>query len=277
MIIILRYPEFKWKAVTLSYDDGRVEDVRLVKTMAKYGLKGTFNLNSRLFENQSTGEIHLSENGLENLYLENGMEVAVHGVTHAFWDKIPFESATYDILHDRIVLEKVFHTHVTGAAYPFGRFNDDVVNILKYSGINYCRTCVSNPDFSLPTDFRLWNPTCHQLDSDLFDIVDKFLNLDEKFKRYHSPLLYIWGHSYEFSYNDGKNWEIIEKLCEKLGGLDDAWYATNGEIYKYVAAYRSMTASADGRTLYNESNVDLYLTIEDKNYILKANSSLKID
>ena len=42
----MRFPGFKGKALTLSYDDGVVQDIRLVEIMKKYGIKGTFNLNS---------------------------------------------------------------------------------------------------------------------------------------------------------------------------------------------------------------------------------------
>ena len=36
----------KMKALTFSYDDGVFQDRRLLKIFNKYGLKGTFNLNS---------------------------------------------------------------------------------------------------------------------------------------------------------------------------------------------------------------------------------------
>ena len=36
----------KKKAVTFSFDDGVTQDIRLVEILNKYGLKGTFNLNS---------------------------------------------------------------------------------------------------------------------------------------------------------------------------------------------------------------------------------------
>ena len=42
----LRYPNGLAKALTLSYDDGVVEDIRLIEIMNRHGLKGTFNLNS---------------------------------------------------------------------------------------------------------------------------------------------------------------------------------------------------------------------------------------
>ena len=40
------YPQGKIKAFTLSYDDGNVADRKLVGMFNKYGLKGTFHLNS---------------------------------------------------------------------------------------------------------------------------------------------------------------------------------------------------------------------------------------
>ena len=42
----IRYPEFRKKALTLSYDDGVEQDIRLIRNMDQYGIKGTFNLNS---------------------------------------------------------------------------------------------------------------------------------------------------------------------------------------------------------------------------------------
>ena len=42
----LRFPGGKDKAVTFSYDDGFRYDIRLAQTLDRYGIKGTFNLNS---------------------------------------------------------------------------------------------------------------------------------------------------------------------------------------------------------------------------------------
>ena len=39
------FPGGKAKALTMSYDDGKVQDRRLIDIFNKYGIKGTFNLN----------------------------------------------------------------------------------------------------------------------------------------------------------------------------------------------------------------------------------------
>ena len=46
MNILMRFPGFKKKAFTVSYDDGTIHDKRMVETMMRYGIKGTLNVNS---------------------------------------------------------------------------------------------------------------------------------------------------------------------------------------------------------------------------------------
>ena len=39
------FPGGKTRAMTFSYDDGVLQDKRLIEMFDKYGVKGTFNLN----------------------------------------------------------------------------------------------------------------------------------------------------------------------------------------------------------------------------------------
>ena len=65
-----------------------------------------------------------------------------------------------------------------------------------------------------------------------------------------------WGHSYEFEAND--NWQVIEDFCEKMGGHEDIWYATNIEIYDYIDAYGQLRWSADGKIVHNPTAITLW-------------------
>lgn len=47
----------KKKAVTFSYDDGVVQDIRFVELLNKYELKCTFNLNSGIMNKSGEFEI----------------------------------------------------------------------------------------------------------------------------------------------------------------------------------------------------------------------------
>ena len=44
------FPQGKAKALTMSYDDGREQDRKLVEIFNRYGIRGTFNLNYGLME-----------------------------------------------------------------------------------------------------------------------------------------------------------------------------------------------------------------------------------
>ena len=45
--------QIKKKAITFSYDDGVMQDVRLSSLMKKHGVKATFNINSYKYKNMS--------------------------------------------------------------------------------------------------------------------------------------------------------------------------------------------------------------------------------
>ena len=82
----LRFPDFKKKALTLSYDDGVRQDVRLMSILNKHGIKCTFNINTGTFDSQPHLKDKMigrmtAEEVLE-LYLNSGHEVAVHAYTH---------------------------------------------------------------------------------------------------------------------------------------------------------------------------------------------------
>lgn len=51
-MIFLLYPNGKKKAFNVTYDDGVLQDIRFVDLLNKYHLKGTFNLNSGLMEDE---------------------------------------------------------------------------------------------------------------------------------------------------------------------------------------------------------------------------------
>ena len=61
----LRFPGGKFKAVTLSYDDGNISDVKFIETINKYGLKATFNLCSTIVD--GTGEKALHKDDVQRL------------------------------------------------------------------------------------------------------------------------------------------------------------------------------------------------------------------
>ena len=266
MYKLLRFPDFKYKAVTLSYDDGTVYDRKLISILDKYGLKCTFNLNSELF---GIGR-NLKKDEATELYADSPHEVAVHGAKHLSLTEVSPEVATREIITDRENLEKQFGRIVKGMAYAYGTYNDTVVEILRNCGVKYARTVNATYKFDIPTDWLRLPATCHHNYKDLDALTDEFLSLKEvDYYWANSPkLFYMWGHSYEF--NDNDNWEVIEKFAEKVGNRDDIWYCTNGEVYDYVKAFERLEYSVDGKIIKNPTDTDVYLCYHGKNVIVKA-------
>ncbi len=271
----LRFPGFKLKAVTLSYDDGHVHDKRLIEIMQKYGLKGTFNVNSGMFSDVPNGKTRMTVDEARELYHSSGMEVAAHGRKHIFLTEVDNARATYEIIKDREELEKQFGGIIQGMAYAYGDFDSNVVEILKNCGIKYSRTVYATEDFFIPTDFLRLQPTCHHKNPKLFEILDKFLTMEDDSRYVSNPrLFYLWGHSYEF--NRDNNWEVIEKFAKIIGERDDIWNATNMEIFNYVQAYDRLEYSIDGKTIYNPSGVDVYIYCNG-NVIVPAGKTIVLD
>ena len=273
----LRFPDGKLKALTLSYDDGVEQDIRLVELLDKYGVKCTFNLNSGLFAKEGTvypeGRVHrrMTLRMAQKLFENGNHEVAVHAYSHPFLEKLPEPNVMWEIINDRKFLEEKFGTIVRGMAYPFGTYNDTVVEILNKAGIVYSRTTKSTEDFSISDDWLRLPATCHHNNPKLMTLAERFTTeTPEK-----SPwLFYLWGHSYEFE--GDKNWFVIEEFLEKVSGKDDVWYATNIEIFDYITAYNSLQFSIDGKTVHNPSATDVWFYCDFKEYCIKSGETIKL-
>ncbi len=277
MYQFLRFPGFRLKAMTFSYDDGTKFDKNLVAIMKKHGIKGTFNVNSGSMPKER-GERKLTMEEAVTLYADADCELAVHGVRHLSLAEVASPIAARDVLEDRVALEGYTGQIVRGMAYANGSFNDKVVDILRMSGIAYCRTTHSTEKFDLPTDWLRLDPTCHHQNPRLFELLDKFLayqvDPNQYYWRFKPALFYLWGHSYEFDNNN--NWERIEEFCEKAGGHEDIWYATNIEIYEYIEAYKALVFSADGNLVYNPSSTDVYISYFGNDVVVHPGETMKV-
>ena len=270
----MRFPGFREKAVTLSYDDGQVHDKKLIEIMSRYGIKGTFNLNSDHYE-RADAPIKAEE--LKEIYLDSGNEIAVHGVNHLSLALTDLGEGTHSLVEDRLNLERITGRIIKGMAYANGSYNDEICTQLRMCGIKYSRTTVSTEKFDMPTDWLKLPATCHHNNPRLMELAHKFI--EEPPYHYFSgrkpKLFYLWGHSYEFNNND--NWNVIEEFCEYMGGRDEVWYATNIEIYDYTQAYNRLEYSVLGDMVYNPTSTDIYAaTSPENNLLIPAGATVKL-
>ena len=258
MAIYPIFPGGKRKVFTLSFDDAWPQDRKLIELMNKYGIKGTFNLDSG--ENKFTDISDPKE-------LYKGHEVAVHTLTHAYLDRIMPQTATYEVIKDRENLEKVFGKTVRGFAYPYGAYNDGTATMLKNCGIKYGRTVNCTNRFGMPTDWLFWNPTCHVLSPNLMELCDRFLSLTDSWSFNQCFMFYVYGHSYELDQNNAIGWENLENIFKKISDCDDVWFATNIEICDYITSFQNLIMSVDSKYIYNPTNTTFSLIYSDGDFI----------
>lgn len=253
MKIYYCFPEGKAKVLTMSYDDGKLADERLVSIFNKYGIKGTFNLNYGLMKNPE----RIDEEKIASLY--EGHEIATHTMTHPTIARCPLPVVAKEIMEDREGLEKLSGKLVRGHAYPNGSYSEEIKTVFAHLGIAYARVVSVNKDFELPTDYLEWQPTCHHNDPELMELGQWFADFP---KKQYLKLMYVWGHSYEFDNND--NWHVIEDFCKLMSGRKDIWYATNIEIVDYMEVLKRLQFSANGECVYNPSVESAWLAVNDE-------------
>jgi peptidoglycan/xylan/chitin deacetylase (PgdA/CDA1 family) len=227
----------KLKAITFSFDDGVTQDKRLIEILNKYGLKGTFNLNSSFLgmegELDRNGHIVRHDKNPYDKIAEiyAGHEVAAHTLTHPNLTYVKDDSAVaWQVEQDRKTLSGIVGYDVRCMAYPCGGVNCDerVAKIVKNAtGIRFARTVTSSYSFDVPKNLIQYDPTVYYIERDkLFELGEKFLRL----KPDKPQVLYVWGHSYEMD-AEYISWAEFEKFCQMISGQDDVYYGTNGDVF----------------------------------------------
>ncbi len=216
------------KAVTLSYDDGIMQDIKLVELLNKYHLKATFNINTGL--NHLDHDFFIQDHHISHIPLDQmvdlyqGHEIAVHTYSHPHLTLLSDHEVSIELHLDIDMIEQIFHKKPVGMAYPYGSYDDRIVKLVRQAGLFYARTVESNHQTALQDDLLRFQPTCHHNDLNIFDIIDQFLAYDGN----EPQILYIWGHSYEGDVDD--NWDHIERVFKKISGHNDVFYGTNEDV-----------------------------------------------
>ena len=137
----------------MSYDDGRLEDRRLVELFNRYGIRGTFNLNGGLPRPERIPESEWVE-------LYKGHEVACHTYHHPTISRSPLDQTARQVLADRMQLEGVMGYPVRGLAYPNGSWTPEIAALLPALGIRYARVGGHSFEFRTEEDWALMEQFC---------------------------------------------------------------------------------------------------------------------
>ncbi|MBQ4562839.1 MAG: polysaccharide deacetylase family protein [Clostridia bacterium] len=229
------------KYFTLAFDDGITQDAKIMEILKKYDAEHsiTFYINTGVLgletDLSSLGVYGVQHKRwtLEELCsgVYKGFDVGVHTLHHpglSSYDNNPAYQKL-QIAGDAINIENITGYQPVGMAYPGGDHlvtRTTMKNILENTNIRYARGTTSTGKFDLPTNFMMWQPTCHLADTNLFTYANWFLKTNVP----QDQLFYVWGHGYEldqFNYYDE-----FEKLIKMMAEADDVVLVTNAEFYQ---------------------------------------------
>jgi peptidoglycan-N-acetylglucosamine deacetylase len=259
------FPQGKYKALVMSFDDGNLQDKKLIDIFNANGIRGTFHLNSGLMGNSD--KVPAAE--VKSVYA--GHEVSGHSKTHPYLDSMNQTQLEQEILDDKKALEALVGYPVRGLSYPFGSYSQLLLSLLPGWGFVYGRVVPATNDFRLPNDLLLWRGSCHHSGAS---------TLGAKLLTYATPemaLLFVWGHSWELDGNaENNSWQYMEDFCKTMGKKSDIWYATAIEVADYLRAVQAAELSLTGEDITNPSELSIWVKKQGQVVELKPHEALSL-
>jgi len=266
------YPCGKKKAFNVTYDDGVLQDVRFVALLNRYGLKGTFNLNSALAEQgfEWTHESGLTvkrlpPEALPALY--EGHEVASHTLTHPYLHMLSREEILRELSEDKANLERLFGREIRGFALPFDRYSDVIEDCVKACGFSYARISQESYSFRPQRDVYRWKATIFHCHPHLMRLTQQFLETDEEL-----ACMQIVGHSYDLD-TEGL-WDSMEEIFRCISEEETILPMTTAELIDYLQAMEQAEIT-DGY-IHNHSGTSLWFSAGGRIYEVKAGETLSL-
>lgn len=230
---------FSW-----SFDDGLVQDRKIVEILSRYGMRATFHLNAGLFGDRNMigriGNYGISCVSYEKydpqkryflkycesfrlekeeaVELYKGHEIAAHGFLHRGVKNLAEEELRQEIMQDIDCLSKLFHTEIKGFAYPGGGVSEPAKKILQEAGILYARTVGGRDSFLYPEQPLLLGLNCWHIYKDTFQRLAHFYETESE----QDQFFLMFAHGYEFDFGTKESsWDKFEKICESVASQKD--------------------------------------------------------
>lgn len=118
------------KAVVLTFDDG-LEDfyTTALPLLREYG----FTASNSIVTGMIGSHEHMNEEEIKEC-IKAGIEITSHTIGHVNLANMDDTSVRKEVVESRDFLEKEFGVEVVGFVYPSGKYNSDVVRILREEG-----------------------------------------------------------------------------------------------------------------------------------------------
>lgn len=119
--------------ITTSWDDGHPLDLKLAWLLQKYGIPATFYISIDNIERRGMNRQEIKE-------LAQSFNVGGHTYHHVNLTRISPKEAETEIVEGKKRLEDIIGRELLSFCYPYGSFNDEIINFVKQAGFIGART-----------------------------------------------------------------------------------------------------------------------------------------
>lgn len=225
--------------ITTSWDDGNVYDIKLAKLLKKYNIPATFYIPIENIERLCMNESQIK-------FINRYFDIGGHSYRHIDLTKINIDTAKKEIYLGKKRLENILNKNLYSFCYPKGKWNKEIIEILKNVGFIGARTIdLFNVEIKNP---YLYGPTIEVYDHNLLYLFKQLiksknlymykflLHMYEKNKIFRSSInwynlslltlkyvlnyggiWHLYGHSWQVEKEN--NWFQLEKLFQTLKEL----------------------------------------------------------
>lgn len=199
------------KIFLISFDDGTIWDRRFVELLNRFGMKGTFNLNSGLddFVWYYEDRFPVRRQTLAQIGdLYHGHEIASHSLHHHWLNTLTPPQLRREVEDDCAALKKQFSLEQIGFGVPFTACSDREIGIIR-KFVRYIRLSEFSDSFAPPKD--PYHIPIHGLynQSDIRQRIREFAD-----STLPVSLFVMAGHSYELEVLD--HWGYMEELLQYI-------------------------------------------------------------
>ena len=210
--------------ITFTWDDGAVEDIKLMNIAIKHNIPSLF------FIPATNSERNVMPGQSIKAIAENNFEIGAHTYSHSYLTTLPLKKAHEEILNGKFFLEQLIGKEIPHFCFPGGHYNPDLIDITK----EYFKTARTADTGVLVNEYKfLIRPTFQFYDrgkksliyhsfksfSELSGLTIKNLFSTGYFNfvkdiiwdlndRHGAHRIIIWGHSWEIEENN--LWDILE-------------------------------------------------------------------
>ena len=136
------------KVVGITFDDGYQNSlINAAPILKKYNFSATCYLVSQRIGAYNTWDLdkgltklHLMTQSEIQEWLNLGLDIGAHTQTHSLLEELSEQQAQEEIFNCKSELEQMFKVSIKDFCYPYGRFNEPLLNMVKEAGYTTATT-----------------------------------------------------------------------------------------------------------------------------------------